>query len=614
MKILNWVKNLTLIAIGFQFAFQPLAMANQLKKSNVALVKEFLKTSGLNNKKITVGEFYKNVSSNLTEKQRQAYHSYALILQDETMPSIEPVIFTDNKKVEQVRLIVNWNKKTYSLQTDGFGEDLKVRFNNSELGTAEFGNPMVVFKKIVEEVGPTNFPKKNVESMSLVPSREQWKKMTGLQRLQYLSILRYVVEGVQNVLPPVANTASVDVSNPLEKFALVFELLNPEACASVKGKPCAIAGWASVYGDGARPRCGGKETGFNDLEIQVKKQWEKSSYKTSPPNCVDTGSVPCNPMIYGFDGGSKPHCMTRVEAAKIGHVSRDFCREKSPLKHSKDDKELPREQEIGNIKRIIDSHIKALTGNNSTTKIEQDKILASEADYKLIEKYISDMDNAILEAHNACKSSKLPDQVSACDELTKRKIAMANFKMMAPAPGPLKPPATPGEAAQQVPGLADACKPEAQMCQCELAENGTKKNCKVVDVLKPAPGIDLTKEQKPPTRDIHDETGAPKLADIQKEEPGYCDGEEGRNKCIGIGVFAVSALAMFAIIKNSKDRRPGNSLNPIVPNPSGGSGLPPPGSGSGSNPTPTPPPPPGEGSNKQNSQLPSGGTRKAGQK
>lgn len=602
MKIVNSVRNLLLIVIGFQITFEPMAMAAGAQKSNVAVVKEFLKSSGLTNKKISVGEFYRKTSPNFPEVVRNAYHPYAVLLQDEMMPSIEPVVFVDNQKTEQVRLIINWDKKTYSLQTEGFGENLKLRFNNSLLGSTELGNPYVVFKKIVEEVGPTNFKTKSVSDVKVTPTRDQWKKMSGLQRLQYLVMFRYLLEDVQKINPPTLNSASFDVSNPLEKFSLIFEMLSPEACANnMAGKPCVIAGWPSVYGDKNPPRCAGRDTGFNDLFVRVKEQWRKSSYQ-GPATCVDNGEVPCNPLIYGFSSDKNPHCVSR-SAAVIKYATRDVCKDKSPLRHDKDDKPLTKEQEVANIKRIIDSHFSA-QGKSVNTKVENNEILASEADYNLIKDYVDSMDSAINEAVWACGQNPLPDQKIACEELSKRRISMASFRMIPPTPAPQNS----TQAATQV----------ADMSAC--AANPLHGNCPgdplpriEIPDRKPIQGIDLTKDQpKPPTRDIHDETGTPKVEDIP--EKGICEGDR-KDKCIGTALVVGSVFAMWYIIKQSNKKQPGNSLNPIVPNSSPG-GLPPPGGNTGSNPAPVAPPPPSESASGSGTGTPppAGGTRKPGQK
>lgn len=462
MKTINFIKNASVLFAITSMVAQPLAMAQQAKRSNVSLVRNMLTSTGLNNRKrpITVGEFFSKAYKGMKQESVDKIYPYILILQDQKFPVVDTTTFTDSKKIEQVRMVFQIDKKTFSIETTGYGSNLQFKLNDQLITRDSKKDVNKTVAKLARGLGIAKSKEKGrgVYSASVAPTREEWNRMTRGQKMKYLMAARYLMEDIQRILPLQRTKGRAQVEHPLEKYALVFEMLTPLAWAiRAPGNPCLNAGWSTIYNETAT-KCAGDNEGWAHLKKNIDEQWKQ--YSGRALNCTSQDQVPCNPVFYGFKNGGQPYCTDRHNSGKMRHVSRDTCDVESPLKAPGNPK-----KEAQNIQRILDSQVKALGGKgvkvNEDLRGDDDSILveADDADFALVEKAMKGLDEAFRSAMKICDAdaatrdpatnyrisnysplAKVPepgsmeDQRSACDTTAQRYFKVQRAQVLAGDP------------------------------------------------------------------------------------------------------------------------------------------------------------------------------------
>ncbi len=457
MTILNRLRNLAFLAASLNIIFSPLAVAAQATQNNVTAAKEFLKRAGLNKGQITVGEYYRNILGDLTPAEIAKINPYFLLHQDEQMPAIDPVTFKDKNNVEQVRLAVTLKGKTYSFQTEGSGNNVKLKMNSYSIDGKALQNPELMMEGIAKEMGlrPEKNPKVlSIKDLKLAPTLAEWSHFTKEQKVEFLILTRYLIEDIQKILPVSKDPKSVqnDSYNSMDKYALIFEILNPEACAGKPGKNgpkgkkgevasgrCIVAGYVTEYGKNGS--CGGQPDGRLDLDSQQNAV--KPGLSSVCPGGKGGAGISCNPLFYGYNDSGSPYCVSGATS----HAT-EQCNGQSVLRRDSN--------ELGDIKKILSSYLKDKNGHglksaekNSKGEIEIGTETAE--DYKIVQEQLAGLDKTFRDALDICEAGeknvsmdskinipkplmKKEDQKSACNAIVKRYIAVQQLQLAPTTP------------------------------------------------------------------------------------------------------------------------------------------------------------------------------------
>ncbi len=598
MTILNRLRNLAFVAASLNIVLSPLAVAAKATENNVTAAKEFLKKAGLNKGQITVGEYYRNILGDLTPAEIAKINPYFLLHQDEQMPSIDPVMFKDKNNVEQVRLAVTLKGKTYSFQTEGSGDTLKLKMNSYAMDANALENLEVMMEGIAKEMGlrPEKNPKAlTIKNLKLAPTFAEWSRFSKEQKVQFLILSRYLIEDIQKILPVNRDPKSAqnESYNQVDKYALIYEILNPEACAGnnskngPKGKKgevasgrCIVAGYVTEYGRNGS--CGGQPDGRLDLDAQQNKV--KPGLSSACPGGKSGGSgISCNPLFYGYSDSGGPYCISGAATRAT-----EQCNGLSVLRRDS--------HELEDIKKILGSYLKDKNGSSiksiekNITKGVIEIGTGSEEDYKIVQEQLAGLDQTFREALDICEAGektvsmdskinkpsalmKKENQKSACNAIVKRYIAVQQLQL-----APTTPPRDIASDTQKR-AQGDGC-PTTTEGNCACSVDGArvgggpgKNNCGALGV---GPEAEVLPEVAPP-----------------KKEAGFCrkyndDGETTSiTTACGLAGVALIGLLGYGLYKYfNKDKKTKQKRYDPAPSP-----VTVPATGT-TNPTPTPTAPP----------------------
>jgi len=434
--------------------------------SNKQLINQYLKETGISTKKITIGQYWASVRHVYPAKLQKQLDGWVAINKNQMMPKIEATTFKGSDGVEQVRLTMSRDGQAYNITFTG-NEDFPVKVNGVALSAKEMLNYNKfddVANKLVEQdpalkktYGGGGFSKLILPNKPVMGMAE-FKKLSPRQRAEYLIRLRLAMESAEKVLQAgYTKRASVELENKYE-YALNamfgdFAIAKDPSAKPRQGDPCIIAGYISTLG--ADLSCGSELKG-RALNKNLRDQMAKTGV-----NCGNAG-VPCNPLVYGFDGSSA-YC---VPQSKVRFATRE-CNSQSKLR--KEDNKLFSEDK----KRIIESYLKN-TGDKKQVDLElnaEGKIKKDQED--IVAPFINGLEDLIAQAKEECQTTSVKDrtdQVVACEELQKRLFSLKSFENRPEPPAPPVPlPNPPTQTCEEVkPGSA---KDEKGNCTCEATGN-----------------------------------------------------------------------------------------------------------------------------------------------
>lgn len=428
---------------------QGAAAENQKK-----LINEYLKETGLTTKKMTVGEFWRMTRHVYPHKLQTQIDTWVKYNRNELMPQIEASTFKDANGVEQVRLLLTQDGKTTQLTFTG-DEDIPVKINKVGLSKKEllnYNNFNDLARKIsTQDTSIGNDLKKSgpvdVIGKQPVMTFNEFKKLSVRQRAEYLIQIRETLEAVQDVFAVrgMVKTSSYEVNDKYD-YVLNFLFGQPTIAAGLTGQPCIVAGYISKYGEDQS--CGGGGTGRQDYLTQQNKTGARCSGM----------DLPCNPLVYGFDGSGNTYCVPR----RLKNEATANCNQQSPLNNPQDKK------------RIIESYMKKVQSKDVDLKLNEKGEISKEQ-YAEISGFLTDVNGLVARADSECGMVPLkntveirPDQKQACEELRKRAVNLQTFAVdPVPHTQPeAPPPAVPnnGNCAEQVKGSHPSA--DGKSCEC----------------------------------------------------------------------------------------------------------------------------------------------------
>ncbi len=432
--------------------FSPVAMGKQAQANqdqmSKAQLEQIVQELGLN-KSMTFGEFYKKNKELYPPRVQKMVDQLVSRFKDEPMPQFEIGSMQNSKGEAIATLRISGKDQLSNIQF--LGEPGKfVKFDNTNLTEEDIANFDDMFAKLYfgdashrKGMGDAlTSPKtmKKTAATKLIPTakfsgmpkitKDMWKKMTPIQRAQFMMNMRMLWSGAQDVLDAKTigkkgkKTSSLDggTASPLHKWNMFFAMLDEANAADTK---CVVAGYIGTYG--ADKRCqypaGAKVAGCN---------------------------FPCNPTIYGFDGGGKQFCLGSSSELQTATHYNKGCDAKMPLTlvelalpATSAQKDASRYQgildankaqalkdpaAIENTKKYLDSML------NGTPELrdafEKGNITADLL--KKLQEIQSQFDSTITAARNDCASAAAETQYDrefwgACDQLHKRFLFVSAY-------------------------------------------------------------------------------------------------------------------------------------------------------------------------------------------
>ena len=314
------------VALGKQ------AQANQDQMSKAQL-EQIVQQLGLN-KSMTFGEYYKKNKEYYPPRVQKMVEQLLVRFKDEPMPQFV-VGSSKNSKGETIATLrINGKDQLSNLQFLG-EPDKFVKFDNTNLSEEDIANFDDMFAKLYftdashrkgygDALTSPKTMKKTTAKTVVKPettyqglpkiTKEYWKKMTPMQRAQTVMNMRLLHAGAQEVLDAKQisskkgkKTSSLEggTASPLHKWNNFFAMLDT-ANADEVGTKCVVAGYIGTYG--TNNRC--------NYPASVK---------------VSGCNYPCNPTIYGFDGGGKQFCLGNSAELQTATHFGGGCDSKMPL-------------------------------------------------------------------------------------------------------------------------------------------------------------------------------------------------------------------------------------------------------------------------------------------
>lgn len=398
---MNFLKSLVSSMSLVSLVMMPIAQGAQAKQSQKQRVAQYLKATNLSTQKTTVRDYWRMVRHVYPQDVQQQMDRWVGRHGHEMMPEIRATSFKDGQGREQVRLNLKKNNRQVNLTLSG-GEEPTLQVNGVTFSKAEMKDLSGAARKYYQKDASfkkyfDGLKKPTLLKQNLVLTYQDFNKLSKGQKVQYLLSARKTLESANLVMEKAqAKTASYQQEPSVEQ-AFWNLILGEQAEANLGGKSCIVAGYISKYG-GDSQSCGGTIQGRKDLEAQMGKYQAK---------CTTSGSVPCNPLVYGFKSGTEAYC---VPPSNVKYAT-SYCNRQSPLNDVKDKK------------RIIESFAER-NGNTIDLKFDEEGKV-SEDQYKQISEYLKGLNTLVADATKLCDSdadfakikNQRPDQADACEAL-----------------------------------------------------------------------------------------------------------------------------------------------------------------------------------------------------
>ncbi len=456
------------------FVFQPLAYGQTQENWAAEALKKYVKQNQKMGQNMTVKEFWeKNKRSLHPEWQKQFFPSVN-IQKDERLPQMEVITIKGPNGNDTARLLVTLaNNKTISIEFLG-GQEKYVRINNQAISYNDFyyGNGM--YEKMIEDSvvkQESTRVKELALKSSIVPSYQLFVKMTSRERAEYFLNVRHVLQAAGEV-----NNRAFESSNKEESASFIDLVLEKAYAANVPknwvGKKCIVGGYVGNYTrDKDGTYCDHTQAlknfaGMNALNNLTQNNTSKSSYD----NSCGTGSLRCQPFVYGFERGHGQTCVKIDRRAASYQQATRTCDKASPLRQE-------------SLAADTEAMIKTLLSkeNKEAAPYFKDGAVVSEEKYnELMGTVVKDFNLFIDEAIGTCADSKNLNgttnfgekyQGDACSVLKNRKLAFEEGfarlkgKYDKPTPTPAPPP----------PIAERECKKEGD--PCEVKPGGGRGRC-----------------------------------------------------------------------------------------------------------------------------------------
>lgn len=428
----TWIRALACTFASISMLVSPLAQGAKAADDRETRIREFIKYNELaTNHPITIGEFHYRYNAWYPEKLRSQLGLWAAVHKNEPMPKMEVEKIKDASGADQFRLVATIDGKTVTFTT---GEDF-LKINNVKMTVADYYDTDGFIKRLTTEdkTMAKELAASNTKPLKLptleAPTRDEFSRMTPEMRAKYLVTLRLAFEDSEKILAAARHQEpkkGARLVRPVD-FVISNWLMGREAFADLipkAGDQCIIAGYLGTYGTGKS--CGGAAGGDAALQSTIDQQFKSQFATGAPTGCAST-SVPCNPLIYGFDENNSAHCVSR-QPQVIVNATR-LCNEASPLEDPPGSGHKSPEK----IKQIVASLVRAQTGKDPKLSLNKDGKLPQDQ-FNAIKPILDALNHQVKAGDDFCQSEagqklrlKRPDQEAACNAIHERYADLLGF-------------------------------------------------------------------------------------------------------------------------------------------------------------------------------------------
>lgn len=580
---------------------QPVAYGQAQKNWAAQALKQYVRQNQRGGKSVTVREFWNKNKAKMHPDWQKKFFPAVNLQKDERLPRMDVISVKGPGGTSSARLILTLaNKKTISVEFLG-GESKFARVNGQNISYEDFYHGEGLMQKLTHDPvikAESQRIKKMALKSSIVPSYALFRNMTAQERADYFLNLRIVVQAAGEVTNRAFERAARGES------ASFIQLLLEKAYAnnlpqSWVGKRCIIAGYVGNY---VQDREGSTKgdiycdhtkaiSNFAALTAMSGLTPNKTSESVYNGSC-SSGSLRCNPFVYGFDRGSGSTCVKIDRHSSSYQQATRTCDKASPLRPES----LAADSEAM-IKTLLGKENKA-----ADTYFKDGKVISEEKYNELMNTVVKDFDTFISEAIGICGDAKNlsgntnfgeKNQGDACTVLKNRKLAfeegfgLLKGKYEKPTPVPAPPVTQPPIAdegqcktADGSPGFYDSkcrcLKPgegEAGPTEAPEVKNG---KCTPAVAVVPAP-VPVKKDDcsNRPQMDVAaDRNGkmdcVPRSADLGGGKVAGKDrNDRSEFDCSIICPVLVGGLFLFAAYKFTKSNQHNNpgTYVPPVPGP-----------------------------------------------
>jgi hypothetical protein len=635
----------------FTMVMSPVALGAEAQKLSKLKVEGYLAQMGLN-KQITLGEFYQKNKNLFPPRIQKQIEPLFTNYKNQMMPQFELVTSKGPQGTDVQTLRVSQNGELMNIQL--FGEKEKfAKFQNTNLTEIDVIHFDDMFTRItqgdekyrIQTAKAIKTTTSKIKKMTGYPELEAsvWKKMSQTERAAYLVNLRLMWNDARRVLNELDKktkkpTKTSLLDQQVEKWDALMSFLNQPAqaagqapqtkiaagktlatvtseggtTASISSDNCIVAGYVSRYSGG---KCGA-----DDRYLSYSDRVKNEIVYTANTKCTEShgsGSIACNPYVYGTPGGN-PVCVSTKEASfQIATHANGPCDTVSPLgssdnlvkedlkngnRYSDTNMSLSEEQlkqkykdEQKNNPAYVENFINGmLQFNKKNNPIDFSKPLTDESIQAI--KNIKDVfDKDIITARISCEKAAANKKNEknfwgACDQLHRRHLFIANY------------------IENGHPGCPDGQKtvnPDTLKCQCGKGQEALPgSSCSTVGTSPSNPPASVPAESnkpaaaacsEPPTsKDCQCPNGAAPTVSIKGEEGSHSEGAEvltcsqafggaqPKSEC-GLGCqllkglkvalpFVIGGVAIYALYRLMKPKVP--TLNSAADSCPNGSRLP----------------------------------------
>ncbi len=351
------------------------------------------------------------------------------------LPVVQAQVIKDKKGKEAIKLVLNDGGQTLVITMDPNNRNF-VDLNGTKVDVNEMMDIPALARKMAKNDQNLNAMMDDINKTDRAPASanqavtvgyQQFERMTALQRVEYMSLLRLAGEAAQKVTELEATketkTSSHFMLHPLLAAQLAF--------AEVKsGTKCVVAGNLSIYEKTAgRMAC-------NPFTPEM-------AWANSQCNGASKGKLAaCNPLVYGYRDDGNAHCLDTGNVADFTKKATQDCGGPaiSPLPGTEGSPER-----IKAYRKIAESYARSKGREASTVAacFNTDNLIKDSGECRnMFTAHEKGFRELIANAEAVCsgvdksikKNEKTPDQELACKELLERKLFLNYFSMTTPAP------------------------------------------------------------------------------------------------------------------------------------------------------------------------------------
>jgi hypothetical protein len=289
--------------LSFLLAWEPFAFS--ASKTFDSDMKNYLETTHLTQKRLTLREFYNANATRFPKELREALKPMLEKMGSYVLPKFDVTKVKGPEGEAAYRFSAQQDGKSVSFVVFNGGDKMDIRVNGQSIAKSDHLTLAQYFEKFgmtQPQATETLGQRQPASTLRGVLSAQQIQRMNKSMQRQYFQQLRGLMESIeaaQNAFGYGKGKTSSTLTIKADKYAVLFALLNPEASAQTgpdSGASCVAGGYVTTVGWNSgriNPQTGKVEPGWScgsDGHGGVASEMRG--------RCA-AGEFLCNPVLYG---------------------------------------------------------------------------------------------------------------------------------------------------------------------------------------------------------------------------------------------------------------------------------------------------------------------------